>query len=93
MLLKNMAQHRKFKSMTHTVKSPLMAALFAAIASTAAADCTAEYKAKQDNPLRLEHGTITVPGPCATDVVTPKVEAALAERGWTLLKILSVSQG
>lgn len=67
------------------------AAVLAVLASSAAADCTAEYKAKQDNPLRLEHGTMTVSGPCTAAAATPQVEAELASRGWTLLKVLSVS--
>ncbi|MEP5155087.1 hypothetical protein [Planktotalea sp.] len=60
-------------------------------ASAAAADCTATYKAKKDNPLKLEHASMSVSGPCTTAAATGQVKAALAERGWTLLKVLSVS--
>lgn len=68
-----------------------VAALLSSGASAASAACTVEYKAKQDNPLRLEHEKIKVDGPCTVDAVTDSVEAQLAERGWTLLKIVSVS--
>jgi len=78
--------------MKHCIKYTLSAVCLAVIASAAAAECTAEYKAKQDNPLRLEHGTMTVTGPCTSAAVVPKVEAALNAKGWTLLKVLSVSE-
>lgn len=91
MLLKNTLETRKFLAMKHRIISLAAAAGLALITSSAAADCTAEYKAKQDNPLRLEHGTISVSGPCIEAAATPKVEAALAARGWTLLKVLTVS--
>ena len=77
-----MKQHIKYLAAT---------AVLVVLASSAAAECTVVYKAKQDNPLRLEHGTMTVSGPCTTDAATPKVAEELASRGWTLLKVLSVS--
>lgn len=80
-----------FTPMTHRITPLAAAAVLSVFASAAVADCTAEYKAKQDNPLRLEHGTLTVAGPCTVDAATPKVREALQQRGWTLLKVLSVS--
>lgn len=77
--------------MKHRITYLIAAAVLGVFASAAAADCTATYKAKQDSPLRLEQGTVSVSGPCNIDAATPKVEAALAARGWTLLKVLSVS--
>ena len=77
--------------MKHRMTYLISAAALSLLASTAAADCTATYKAKQDNPLRLEHGTISVSGPCSIAEAESKVEVALAARGWTLLKVLSVS--
>ncbi len=79
--------------MKHRITYLIAAATLSVIASSAAAECTATYKAKQDNPLRLEHGTLSISGPCTIDEATPKIEAALAARGWTLLKVLSVSDG
>ena len=92
MLLINNPDQRIYLHMKHCIKYSVAAVGFALIASSAAAECTATYKAKQDNPLRLEQSTITVSGPCSIGVVTPKVQAALAAEGWTLLKVLSVSE-
>jgi hypothetical protein len=62
-------------------------------ATTASAACVAEYKAKRDNPLRLDYGTVTVSGnTCTASAVRNAVSAQLASRGWTLLSILSVRQ-
>ena len=71
---------------------PILALLMAFTASQASAACVAEYKAKQDNPLRLEHGTLAVPdSACTKAAATPIVKEQLAQRGWILLNILSVS--
>jgi hypothetical protein len=91
MLLKNIARARRFIHMKHRIKHFVVAAALCTFASAAAADCTAVYKAKQDNPLRLEHGSLIVSGPCTTSAARLKVETMLASRGWTLLKVLSVS--
>ena len=61
-------------------------------ASAARADCYADYKAKQDNPLRLHYGVVRVEAdPCA---LSPEVRADVARRvaagGWTLLQVESV---
>ena len=77
--------------MTQTHKTLIAAMGLSLTATFAQADCLVEYKAKQDNPLRLEHGTLTVAAPCTLDVATTNATAVLAERGWTLLKVLSVS--
>ncbi|MGB7316399.1 MAG: hypothetical protein WBC85_00355 [Planktotalea sp.] len=77
--------------MKHRITYLIAAVALSAIASVAAADCTVEYKAKKDSPLRLDYGTVTVSGPCNVAEVTPKAQSVLASRGWTLLKVLSVS--
>jgi len=62
-------------------------------ASAASAACVAEYKAKRGNPLELDYGTIVVSGStCTASAVRDEVQAQLAQRGWTLLSILSVRQ-
>lgn len=78
--------------MTHRITYLVAAAALSLAASAAAAECTAVYKAKQDNPLRLEQGSMTVSGPCTKTAATSKVATALQARGWTLLKVLSVSE-
>ena len=59
-------------------------------ASAAQADCYADYKAKQDDPLRLHYGVAQVSdGNCdpgsAEGELAPRLDAA----GWTLLNVLS----
>ena len=61
-------------------------------AKTAHADCYADYKAKQDDPLRLHYGVMTVEAsPCAS---SPNINADVSRRleaaGWTLLQVESV---
>lgn len=92
MLLINIPVERIYLSMKHYITHLATAAFLTVFASAAVAECSAEYKAKQDNPLRLEHGTMIVTGPCSISDAEPKVEAVLEAEGWTLLKILSVSE-
>jgi hypothetical protein len=91
LLLKNNAHRRRFGVMKNCITHLIAASALSFIASAAAADCTATYKAKKDNPLKLEHSTMSVSGPCNVSAAQGKVQAALAARGWTLLKVLSVS--
>ena len=62
----------------------------AATASQAA--CYADYKAKQDDPLRLHYGVIEVGvSPCAmSEDVKRVVEERVAAGGWMLLQVQSV---
>lgn len=73
------------------MKTLLTSLLFAlALAGTARADCFVEYKAKQDDPLRLHYGIVALPGGCPLKM--PAVERPVRERlevdGWKLLTIL-----
>ncbi|MES2142792.1 MAG: hypothetical protein V4516_00165 [Pseudomonadota bacterium] len=60
------------------------------VAGAAQAACYADYKAKQDNPLRLHYGVAEVsdsncsPGAAGRELA-PRLDAA----GWTLLNVLS----
>lgn len=58
-------------------------------AAAAQAACYADYKARQDNPLRLHYGVMQVSA-CAADAARPEIAARLAAQGWTLLNVLSV---
>ena len=62
------------------------------LAVPASAACYADYKAKQENPLRLHYGVMRIDStPCA---MSGKVSAAVAKRlnasGWKLLQVGSV---
>jgi hypothetical protein len=59
------------------------------LAGPAAADCYADYKAKQDNPLRLHYGVAQVSS-CDAAGAEAELAPRLANAGWTLLNVLSV---
>ncbi|MEO5620391.1 MAG: hypothetical protein ABIQ85_05680 [Cypionkella sp.] len=57
----------------------------------ASAECYADYKAKQDNPLRLHYGVAQVSDAACGNPKSAKGELSprLAAGGWTLLTVLS----
>jgi hypothetical protein len=55
-----------------------------------AAECYADYKAKQDNPLRLHYGVAKVTGPCTKAGARAELAQRLGARGWVLLNVVSV---
>ena len=76
------------KHLARTLAAALLSCL---LALPAAAECYVDYKAKQDDPLRLAYGVSQV-----SDAVCGKPKRAkdelsprLAADGWTLLKIVS----
>ena len=71
----------------------LIATLILALGGPASADCFADYKAKQDDPLRLHYGVAQVSDDaCSSGKGQAQAELAprLAAGGWTLLNVLSV---
>lgn len=73
--------------MYHLIRALLLTCLLPA---AAAAECYADYKAKQDAPLRLHYGVMQISGACNPGSAAAQVEPRLAAQGWTLLTILSV---
>ncbi len=55
-----------------------------------AAGCYADYKAKQDNPLRLHYGVAQINGECTQANAQKQLTGRLSTQGWTLLNVLSV---
>lgn len=55
-----------------------------------AADCFADYKAKQDRPLKLHYGVMQLQGACRRGAARSEIQARLAQQGWTLLNVVSV---
>jgi hypothetical protein len=56
----------------------------------ASAECYADYKAKQDNPLRLHYGVAQVSdGACSPKAAKGELAPRLAADGWTLLTVIS----
>ena len=76
----------------HAIATITLAGLLTGfLAASAQAECYVDYKAKQNDPLRLAYGVAQVSDHACNN---PKLERAeLAPRlkaaGWTLLKILS----
>lgn len=69
----------------------LILALALMAASPAYASCYADYKAKQDNPLRLHYGVIELPDTaCTKQDATGQITQRLRADGWKLLNILSI---
>lgn len=76
--------------MKHFVLPLALAACLIAPTASHAADCYADYKAKQDKPLRLHYGVIELSGACKRGPAKAEVSARLKQNGWTLLNVLSV---
>ena len=67
-------------------------ALFVAAAGAGHAACYADYKAKQENPLKLHYGVVQVDiSPCTmSETVRQVVRQRLQAAGWQLLQVQSV---
>lgn len=70
---------------------PLLTALLLALAAPAHAACYADYKAKQDDPLRLHYGVIALSDAAcrSRDAATQEAAPKIMAGGWTLLNIVS----
>lgn len=55
----------------------------------AQAACFADYKAKQDNPLRLHYGVVQLNGSCDVQSAQSEIAGRLTG-GWQLLNVVSV---
>ena len=62
--------------------------LLALAASPSDAACYADYKARQDRPLKLHYGTIEVRGACNPSAAQSEIQDRLARAGWTLLTVI-----
>jgi len=71
----------------------ILSLVAAVLAGTpAAATCYADYKAKQDNPLRLHYGVIELPdAACGSrDAATREIDRRIGADGWQLLNVMSI---
>lgn len=68
-----------------------LAITLALAATPATAACYADYKAKQDGPLRLHYGVAQISDAACGDNQRAAAELTprLAQAGWTLLTIMS----
>jgi len=76
---------------TH-ILSLSVALLFLGMTQAADAACYADYKAKRDNPLRLQYGVAEVSDAIcnAPAAVFSDIKARIAKDGWQLLTIVSI---
>ena len=65
-------------------------ALIMALTGAAHANCYADYKAKQNDPLRLHYGVAQISGDCSARNARGQLTNRLARDGWTLLQVMSV---
>ncbi len=72
------------------VRLMMWVALLALLALPARAECYLDYKAKQDDPLRLHYGVAQVSDPVCNDAKAARSELdpRLSAEGWTLIKIV-----
>lgn len=75
------------------ILAPALVALTLLTPALAFAACSVEYKAKRDDPLRLDHGTIVLDACESAAQVEREVRTRLAANGWILLKILGTTSG
>ncbi|WP_151720514.1 hypothetical protein [Gemmobacter serpentinus] len=71
------------------LRTILAAAALSLVAQMAQANCYADYKAKQDNPLRLHYGVAQVSG-CDKKAAKAELSRRLSSQGWQLLNVISV---
>ena len=76
--------------MTHALRLLCLTALLGLPGLAQSAECFADYKAKQDNPLRLHYGVAELTGPCSASAAQDELTPRLARAGWTLLNVVSV---
>lgn len=68
----------------------LTAILLAMTPAVANAQCYADYKAKQDNPLKLHYGVAQIAGDCSASAAAAELAPRVEADGWVLLNVLSV---
>ena len=65
-----------------------LALILALAAGPAGAQCFADYKAKQDDPLRLHYGVAEIAGACTAPDAAQELAPRLAAAGWELLTVV-----
>lgn len=75
--------------MKQILSSLALMALLTVGSRAIAAECYADYKAKQDDPLRLHYGVMQVSN-CDKGAARKEVAKRLNSNGWTLLNVMSV---
>ncbi|MEO0664570.1 MAG: hypothetical protein AAFR53_05065 [Pseudomonadota bacterium] len=72
------------------MKRLLFTCVLCVAGAAAQAACYADYKAKQDDPLRLHYGVAEISGACTAANARVELSPRVAAGGWELLNIVSV---
>lgn len=73
-----------------TFNTPALALAVVVAATTASAECYADYKAKRDDPLRLHYGVAQISDAnCSRRGAEAELQGRLSAAGWTLLNVVS----
>lgn len=78
------------KPVIKTLSALVLGCSLALATPVAAQDCYADYKAKQNNPLRLHYGVAAINGACQKANAQQQLSGRLSANGWVLLNVLSV---
>lgn len=80
-----------FGGMKRVTITSVILATSLALAPAAHAACYADYKAKQDNPLKLHYGVVQVPDSVCNDKARAGqlIARRIAVGGWSLLNVMS----
>jgi len=70
------------------MKRLLLSLIVGVVASSAQAACYADYKAKQDAPLRLHYGVAELRDECSVSAAKAELPERLAVENWQLLNVL-----
>ncbi len=89
MILNNNGHPRILTGMKHILSLLFLTAAIGLLPAAAHAACYADYKARQDNPLRLHYGVMEVTS-CDSGAARGEVAKRLAQNGWTLLNLMGV---
>ena len=94
-LLNNQQFRRMLVGMKRTLVKTLSVSVIGTFlvlgsAHAASAGCYADYKAKQDDPLKLHYGVAELSGDCSVKAAQAELAPRVATEGWTLLTVLSV---
>lgn len=78
--------------MTHALRTLLSATILIMGVQAAHAACYADYKAKQDSPLRLHYGVIELPdSACGSKAAAGnQIAQRIGRDGWKLLNVMSL---
>ncbi|MGB8621475.1 MAG: hypothetical protein WCD16_01535 [Paracoccaceae bacterium] len=78
--------------MKNRILLPFGLALVLLTALPASAACYADYKAKQNNPLRLHYGVIKLPDNACSDrgAAAGVIKKRISRDGWQLLNVMSI---